>query len=76
MDANKIVDYEGFWNVTMGANRSPSAVVAEFDLVPGVYDWVVRCVDDAIAQGCEIDEQNRVKWTFRVADDLEYVFND
>jgi hypothetical protein len=48
----KAWDYEGYWNVTIGANRSASMVAAEFDLVEeGLDEWLSRAESEAWQAG-------------------------
>lgn len=48
-------DFEGYWNVVLGANRSAANVVREFGLIPatrhGLDEWLGTAEAEALAMG-------------------------
>lgn len=58
-------DYEGYWNVVLGANRSPGDVIREFDLVAqGLDEWLGHAESEAWSAGGEGGEMPAEWGTF------------
>lgn len=51
----KAWDFEGYWNVVLGAHRSAEDVVREFELNPsdrrGIDEWLDTAEAEALAMG-------------------------
>lgn len=52
-------DFEGYWNVVLGANRSAADVVRDFDLDPsderGLDEWLGHSEEAALGEARQTD---------------------